>query len=176
MATQRLFLALFPSHTIQRRLAEAGRALQAHVGGRCVATPLLHLTLAFLGDTSDDIVPALCDRLAAVSCASFDLTLDQVGVWPQAGIGWMQPTQPPAALWQLHRSIQQQLQALGLPVEQRAFKPHITLLRKAPPSRGPLPPCPAIDWPVTTFQLIASTLTTNGPQYRPLASWPLASA
>ena len=66
----------------------------------------------------------------------------------------------------------------GLPVEDRPFRPHLTLGRWRPgqPADGALPERLAgyagPEWPVTEVQLLESHLGP-APRYEPVAGWPV---
>jgi 2'-5' RNA ligase len=53
---------------------------------------------------------------------------------------------------QLHAALKDD----GFVLEERPFAAHVTLLRKAGAPR-PLPPLPALDWPVSEFVLVRSS-------------------
>ena len=68
--------------------------------------------------------------------------------------------------------------ALGLPVEDRPFRAHLTVGRWRPrqPADGALPELLADyrgpEWPVTEVRLLESHLGPD-PRYEPLAAWPV---
>lgn len=154
-ATLRLFTALWPDRATRRALAACRDAVPWPPGTRPTPTDKLHLTLHFLG-----AVPA--SRLAALQGAldlpakAFELRLDVVNAWP-GGLVVLQSAHPPAALAGLHAALGTALRGLGLPVEQRAFRPHVTLARHAlasatlPAMAAPLP------WRVEGHALVHST-------------------
>ncbi len=55
----RLFFAVWPPLAVAEALAAWARRLQRETGGRAVAAKNIHLTLAFLGEVSEERLPAL---------------------------------------------------------------------------------------------------------------------
>jgi 2'-5' RNA ligase len=142
----------------------------------------LHLTLAFLGEVDPGRLPELqaaAEQVAAGRAVFSLLPLRQ----PGAFIGWHNPhviwlgVQPSEELDRLHRELWQDLQPLGLKVEQR-WHPHITLGRV----KRELPPTMATDIRQLTFDLprevyrgltlFESTLTPGGAKYREVRTFP----
>ena len=134
----------------------------------------LHLTLAFIGDVSKNIMREVEDELARVSFDPFDLSLAGVGMFGKPG--------NPKALWagveqekplkHLHEKIHQALEPLELDLDYRKYKPHVTLarFRKQAQSRVGdwLSVNEALQTPVETvshFSLFSSQLTQNGSYY-----------
>ena len=171
-ASQRLFFALWPGAEVQAALAEAGAAALGRRKARRVAADKLHITLAFLGEV-DDRTQACAESVAAsLAGRAFDLSLDQLGYWGRRGLLWAGPAATPPALSALVADLGAGLEQCGLPQDQRPFRPHVTLARKAPrlPSHQPIP---AIHWPVRRFVLVASRLTPQGAVYPPVGEWSL---
>jgi 2'-5' RNA ligase len=134
-ASHRLFLALWPP-------AEVREALEAHAAAwawsdstRRTRMERLHVTVHFLGDVPVHRVPALQSGLD-VAWQGCELTLDRPTVWP-GGIAVLEATRVPGELETLHAGLRERLQALEVPVEQRRYRPHVTLARKAFGSRVP---------------------------------------
>jgi 2'-5' RNA ligase len=67
----------------------------------------------------------------------------------------LEPLAVPDALLDLHAALGQALAGLGIALEERPFRPHVTMARHA---SGATPPhAPAhIAWPVTGFALVES--------------------
>lgn len=143
-----------------------------------------HLTLAFLGDVSNDRIADLKQVLAetASSFAPFTVDVHGIGGFPRA--------QRPRVVWagvsgdstplieKMHHLLWQQLEPIKPKPkpEDRPFHPHLTLARVP----GPQPPKIADwmerhagwnfgPWPVHEMALIQSVLTPNGPVYETLA-------
>jgi 2'-5' RNA ligase len=131
----RLFLALWPP-------ADVYAALQAHAAAwdwsdsaRRTRSERLHITLHFLGEIEADRVPALQSGLE-VDWTGCELALDRTTVWP-GGIAVLEASRVPPELLQLHASLREKLLALEVRVEERRYRPHVTLARKAFGSRPP---------------------------------------
>jgi 2'-5' RNA ligase len=149
----RLFLALWPHPAALQATRTWRDAWTWPEHAVRVPPSRLHLTLHFIGP-----VPAA--RLAEVEagldrpCARFDIEFGRAAIWP-GGLALMTPLAVPQALVDLHATLGEALRALDLPVDERPFKPHVTLARKAddavpPPARA------AFRWPVGGYALVLS--------------------
>ena len=134
-ASVRLFIGLWPPPA-------AHAALLAHAGGWSWPAPArrtpperLHVTLHFLGEVATEILPALRRQLA-LPWSGCELLLDRPTVWP-GGIAVLEASAVPAPLAGLRAALAGRLQGLGLPVEERPYRPHVTLARKAAGARAP---------------------------------------
>lgn len=126
--TGRLFVALWPSPAVRRGLA----ALQGAIGWPEAARPVpaqdLHLTLVFIGP-----IPVaqlgLVGEVLAFHAPAFDMTIDAVQRW-HAGLTVAVPTLVPDAVRQRQQQVAQALKTLGLPLDDRPYRPHVTLARR----------------------------------------------
>ncbi len=134
----------------------------------------LHLTLAFIGDVSKNIMREIEGELARVSFDPFELCLNGVGMFGKIG--------NPKALWanvedkkplqHLHEKIMQVLDPLDLGLDHRKYKPHVTLARFKKNAQSRVG-----DWLVLNeglkspsetvqhFSLFSSELTNDGSYY-----------
>ena len=162
-ATARLFLALWPTAAWATALAQRLGLAPEAAPGRRVPPQQIHLTLHFLGSVPRQRLPALVEGLR-VPFAPFDLALRRCERWPRGRLVAL-PDEPPPALADLHAALGAALQHLGLPVEQRAFRPHVTLARRYD---GPVPAPLAspVRWHVTRYALVEScpVLAPSAPQ------------
>lgn len=152
---------------LQKRLGEPGKA---------VAKANLHMTLAFLGPTSQAQRHALETALTTVSLPIFEQRLDTLVHWRGAGVLclWGEARDP--GLIDLYHECQSLCQTLGLHQSEHSFNPHITLFRKAKHYRMPeWQPEPVILRP-QTLQLYRSNSGPAGVRYEVLKSWPLGRA
>ena len=165
--TTRLFLALWPDDDVRAAL-QRGQDCWNWTKGAWVARPSsLHLTLHFLGNLPSSRLPELARELE-VPFDPFDLTLDSSMVWPN-GIAVLQPGALPLALTELQAALGVVLQRLGIAIEARTYRPHVTLARRAQGALAPADGWP-VHWPVRNYALIESRAASLG-GYRPLRGY-----
>jgi len=179
----RLFVAVDLPSSEQQTVARFCTSLH---GARWAKPQQLHITLRFMGQTPDELLPTIRQRLATVKAAAFRLVLSGVGVFPTARrprVLWLglEPAEP---LVLLKRKIDE---ALGptLPTDpeevRRDFRPHLTLARFTNHPGGSLAQFLAqhgtyhgTEWEVDCFRLYRSTLHPKGAVHEPLEAYPLA--
>lgn len=125
----RLFLALWPGRTAQARAVACQSAQSWPAGTRLIAPEDLHVTLHFLGTVPCDRLPDLCTRLDVSPC-QVAVTLNRLELW-QKGVAALAAPAVPHALRELHERLAERLRLLGMPVDERPYRPHITLARHA---------------------------------------------
>jgi 2'-5' RNA ligase len=130
----RLFLALNLDPEVRRRCYAATQALRAAGPDvRWVDETKLHLTLKFLGEQPESLVPPLSAALdkAASQSRELDLELGAIGAFPnfrRPRIVWL-GVAPDPKLELLHHDVEVACETLGLSVDGRPFRPHVTLGR-----------------------------------------------
>lgn len=134
-ASVRLFLALWPAPALLQELLAHAAAWAWPARARRTRPECLHLTLHFLGNVPAGRLPQLRSGLA-VPFAGCELALDRACVWP-GGIAVLEATQVPAELARLHAALAECLRGLDIPVEERPYRPHVTLARKAQGAEAP---------------------------------------
>ena len=138
---ERLFFALWPDESTRAAIARWQQEWDWPSRAGPAKPERLHLTLHFLGDVEVTHLPGLVQAMQAVPFAPFDLQLGKGEVWPN-GVAVLVPTTVPHELGELHAAMSEQLRALSLPVEERPYRPHVTLARRAfgavPASNPPL--------------------------------------
>ena len=125
----RLFIALWPGEALRQAIAAWQQAWSWPPQAALVKAERLHLTLHFLGNVDAARLPELA-RAITVPFEPMTLALGQPEVWPN-GVAVVRPDRAPAALLRLHAALGRQLAALGLPVEERPYRAHVTLARRA---------------------------------------------
>ena len=165
----RLFFALWPPPGAAHALAQWAREAQRQTGGRVTDEAKIHLTLAFLGEVEPAAAIAAGRR---VKEKAHELPIEEARYWGANSIVWAGPRDLPAPLRALHEDLYRELTREEFILEKRRFAAHVTLVRKA---RAPqvLPPLPPVDWPVSEFALVASSLSSKGPAYRLLERFSL---
>ena len=130
----RLFVALELPHAVRAALGEIAARL------RPAGTPAvrwtdpngIHLTLKFIGEVEPAKGAAIRKALPAVRAPRAIATAFR-------GLGWFPNARRPRVLWagveagnelaELAAAIEEQLAPLGIPREEREFRPHLTLAR-----------------------------------------------
>lgn len=165
---RRLFFALWPDEDTRRGIVDRRERL-GRVGRRRVPDHNLHLTLVFLGDQPAERLPdfeAAADGIRAAGCT---LELDRFGWFARARVLWL-GGEAPEPLAALQAGLQRRMLELGLRLDERPFRPHVTLFRQV--SRQPRVADPEpLAWPVRDFVLVESV---PGTPYRVLRRWELS--
>ena len=128
----RLFVAIQFSPVVKTALLEAVSTLKRKGTGTFTRPENLHLTLAFIGETED--LPGAKAALDAV-CAGGPVSLTVGGLGHFDDLWWTGIRENPK-LEKLALAIQSALREQGFSIEKRAWKPHVTLVRRW---RGPEP-------------------------------------
>lgn len=171
-AGQRLFFALWPDPSLQRRLHGLANTAVPSGAGKLVQQDNLHLTLVFLGWTNHDRRGCLETAADTIRTGSFSLTFDQVGYWRKPRVLWLGCSEQPAALLDLVAALQRSASACGFVPETRPYAVHLTVARKVTRDPGPLSIAP-LEWPVRSFALVESHTYPEGARYLPLRTWSL---
>ncbi|MGE0080735.1 MAG: RNA 2',3'-cyclic phosphodiesterase [Thiohalomonadaceae bacterium] len=173
--TRRLFFALWPDDETRARLARVARAVGPPCGGRTVPAGNLHLTLEFLGNVPAATLDCLLGCGSAYTGEGFRLVIDRAGSFNRTGIVWLGPAEVPAALTRIYEHLHAGVACCGLVPEERPFRPHLTVMRKArrAPATEPFEPVP---WVVDDFVLVESVTSPEGSSYQVLRRWPLQAA
>lgn len=168
----RLFFALWPGAATRSALYARALALHAECGGRVMRRDTIHLTLVFLGDTPAHELDRLQTLAARLDGQRFAFALDRVGSWKRNRVLWSGPSSVPSALAELENALEGRLRAAGFTLEERAFVPHVTLVRNAgaAPAEAQVAP---LTWEVDDFVLVASERDATGAHYRTIGRWPL---
>lgn len=131
----RLFTALWPEPATRDALQAWADALPWPASARRVRPADLHITLHFLGKVPTDRLPDLRQALALPSPRT-ELLLDRAAMF-HGGALVLEPASVPEPLAALQAELDARLRALGLPLETRRWRPHVTLARQARGLAGP---------------------------------------
>ncbi len=141
-----------------------------------------HLTLAFLGESTEESLENRREVMLSVGLVSppFALTLRGVGAFPspqRAKVLWLGVT-PSPALMRLQRRLVDGWKRAGCDDEPRPYRPHLTLGRTCHPQVLPtnLPPFYGEEFPVEEMILYESRLGPDGASHRPRLTVPLQGA
>ncbi len=94
----------------------------------------IHLTLKFLGNVDESMLPRLADALrrAVSTTPAFRLETGQLGAFPNTQnprVVWLGLEGDLQSLQALQQAVEAGLEPLGFPPEGRGFTPHLTLAR-----------------------------------------------
>jgi RNA 2',3'-cyclic 3'-phosphodiesterase len=136
----RLFVAVELSPDVIHEVGEAAdelrercRRLAPHSRITWVTPDRLHVTVRFIGSSDEARLAAIRDALPEhIAASPFDLAVAGTGAFPRSG--------PPRVLWagltsgrdqliEIERQLSGRLGRIGIPPEDRAFNPHLTLAR-----------------------------------------------
>jgi len=152
-AQTRLFLALWPDHAVLQALQDWLHGQRWPPGAAVERPERWHLTLHFIGALPVHRLSEVVQGLR-VPFSPFEIEFGRLDHWPH-GLVVVAPLALPAPLLELHRQLGEALQRLQLPLEKRAFRPHLTLARKAVRGSGPTAPL-RLRWPVREVALVQS--------------------
>ncbi len=136
----RLFLALDIDDPIRERITRFIEGVRNFAPDARWARPeSLHVTLKFIGEQPDAAVDKIRKALADVSIPTTEVQFRGYGFFPtpkSARVFWIGMESGPQ-LAQLAAAIDDKMASLGIPKEDRAFSPHLTLARGAGGSGSP---------------------------------------
>ncbi|MFZ0480196.1 MAG: RNA 2',3'-cyclic phosphodiesterase [Terriglobales bacterium] len=98
---------------------------------RWVRPESLHVTLKFIGEQNPEQVAAITQRLRQIASPATEINVSRFGFFPTAKaprVFWIGIHAGPQ-LAQLAGNIDASVAELGIPREERAFSPHLTLAR-----------------------------------------------
>jgi len=186
-STIRSFLALEPPEEILREIRQVQNRLKKMIHGdvRWIRPESIHLTLKFFGDISENAVANISavTEKAAAAVRPFELAIGGAGVFPDMNrprIIWLGMNGDVARLVAFQNELEQTLQGMGFPREERPFRPHLTLGRiKAPKGMTGLADAlnkgetfAAGRFKASVLGLFKSDLTPQGAIYTQLAGYP----
>lgn len=181
----RAFISINLNDDLHRAIRDLQRRLDSDARGiRWTPSENCHLTLKFLGDVPEALVPKLTEGLKQVgpSFDPFRIELGEIGQFPPRGplsVLWVGAKAGSAALIALERSIHQVLNDIGVPFDRKPFSPHLTIGRAR---RGETPSLRNASahgqdslgaMQVSEFYFMESVLQPGGPIYTVRQRFPL---
>lgn len=131
----RLFLAInFSKEVKDQIMSVITRLKPSTVQGRFTLLDNLHLTLVFIGETNK--VECIKQAMDAIDANCFDLQISGFGKFRRDGgdIYWL-GVEKNESLYQIQKQLSDSLKRAGFAIENRAYKPHLTLGREVIPTR-----------------------------------------
>lgn len=129
----RVFVALdIPEEIRQAIGGHIGQWEKMCRGARWVRVAGLHVTLKFVGEAQPEMIERIESRLASIRLtAPVEMSFREVGFFPnerRPRVFWVGITATPN-LGELTAEVEKRLESLGIPREQRPFRPHLTVGR-----------------------------------------------
>jgi 2'-5' RNA ligase len=184
----RLFLAINFPPAIRHAVYEAAAPLrEAAPELPWIGVEKLHLTVKFLGEETEEVAEQVTDAMRGVAARNraVEAELGGVGAFPnfrRPRVVWL-GVSPEPKLELLHHDVESACEALGIPVEGKPFRPHLTLTRVRPRSldMAGLRHLSLVSKEISyveeviidSVDLMESRLTTSGAQYGVIASFSL---
>ncbi len=158
----RLFIALDIDDAIRERIARFVDGVSAFAPEARWAKPeSLHITLKFIGEQPEASVERIKEALSAISASAVDIQFCGYGFFPtvkSARVFWVGMEARPQ-LPRLASTIDEIIMTtLGVPPEERAFTPHLTLARGV--GRTGSPRRSKEDSPNRVFELLQKQMAT----------------
>lgn len=129
----RVFVALDIPEEVRQAIGEhIVRWEKVCRGARWVRVEGLHVTLKFIGEVQPEMVERIATHLVTIRLtAPVEMSFREVGFFPNERhprVFWVGITATPN-LGELAAEVEQRLESLGIPREQRPFRPHLTIAR-----------------------------------------------
>lgn len=173
----RIFIAVPLSESVKKQLQK----LQVPADYvRWQSPEQMHITLKFLGELSDDEVSGLKQALTGISMTSFNLKVQQIGMFTRNDIPqviWV-GVAPDEQITQLYKAVEARCASLGFETDKRPFLPHITLGRvkrniQRKQVKNLLDNTEPVSFSVDSFGIYKSELHPDGAIHTLLKKFPL---
>lgn len=165
---KRLFFALWPNSETRKKIGGINQSINSE-GLKRVKSDNLHVTLIFLGNIDAELETMIRQSIKNMSVQPFTLYFDKLVFWRKPRLLCLTTSQYDQQLAILVDNLRKELEQCGVAVEDRVYKPHISLARKA--RRLIDIDVQTIEWSVQSFCLVESISTAEGVHYQVLQRW-----
>lgn len=168
----RTFISIEIDEDTKKEIAKYCKRLNYIKGIKWVEPYNYHLTLNFLGEIPEIIIPKLIKILDKVSLkySSFKIELGDMGFFPNSKkprVLWVDIKNPEQVI-NIKKELDELLKNSNISFDEKSFKPHLTLGRFKEDSKQIFLPEDLkfeISFIVNSINLMKSTLSRQGPQY-----------
>lgn len=182
---QRCFIAIPLPQPLQYQIAALQQQLRNKIPQlKTPKTDNLHLTLHFLGDQPQELLAEIGQLMLSVGQKkkNFNVILEGLGCFPnrrRPRILWL-GLHPETELIQLQQQLSGDLAALGLTIDQRRYRPHLTIGRFRQPPADDNQLCPFLSHSCGSLKidrmvLYTSKLTPQGAIHTEVTTAPLGT-
>ena len=174
----RLFVAITLDEAIRENLVSIQELIQKHLSDvKLVERENIHLTLRFLGEVSEGILPQILEVLAIINdYHCFEMGLRNIGAFPSVKrprVIWVGCEDGFTIIKKIHQALESGFRKIGLQPDDKEFSAHITLARDKFPKPDNNFETLVKEYANKSFgiqlvkqiTLFQSTLTPNGPIY-----------
>lgn len=165
---KRLFFALWPDETVRRCCARLAKSI-SRSGDKPVRPENLHMTLVFLGSIDAPTEALVIQAASAITAPGLSIAFDRLNYWRKPRIVCLTGRADDAGLDSLVSELTAIPRTFGIPVDERPFTPHVTLIRKAT-ALNTIEFEPII-WQADTFCLVESCTLPEGVEYWVIKEW-----
>lgn len=169
---ERLFFAIWPSAAERAAMTAAGARLAVAERSQCVAPEEYHATIAFVGEVAASRLEVVRRIGASAAGSRCSLHFDAYEYWPKPQVVVAAARTIPPSLERLWRELHVRLAALGLALEPKRLRPHVTLVRKVHDTPS-LPAMPVCTWEARALCLVRSARGRAVPAYTVVEHWRL---
>jgi 2'-5' RNA ligase len=164
---RRLFFALWPNRQQRDAIRHTLDPLLQLLEGKVVPRENWHVTLLFIGNFPVERIPALEAAVHDIRAAPFRIRFEQLSFWPKPRIACLEASTVPPALHLLVSRLREVAGKFDIPLDERAYRPHVTAIRSVRPfeSRALAQPL-ELSW--SGFRLLESVSTLAGVRNRPV--------
>ena len=167
MSTKRLFFALWPDDRQRDSLRNAISPVAKLVEGSAIYRGNWHVTLAFIGDFEERLIPDLQEAARGILFEPFRLRFDRCEYWPRPRVAVLAAQTVPPPLEYLVESLNLALKDFGVDIDERRYRPHITVVQRARAFETQRLAQPTVvEW--QGFELVESVTTQGRRSYHPV--------
>jgi 2'-5' RNA ligase len=165
--TKKLFFALWPDNRQRDRLRDVINSVARTVEGKAVDRRNWHITLAFIGDFEEERILELQRRAGEIRVEPIRLAFDRLEYWARPKVACLTAATISVELQSLVSDLAVLLLDFGVSLEDRTYRPHITVSRSARSfTTERLAQRATTEW--SSFELIESVSHRGEVNYLPL--------
>jgi 2'-5' RNA ligase len=167
---KRLFFALWPDEFTRQRCLSVIQAIDMPQT-RAVKAINLHVTLLFLGKVDREKEQILREEASKLYAPELTLSFVKLSFWKKPGILCLSSNTNNRDLIKLVEELGRIAKKLAIPIEDRPYKPHVTLIREA--KILTVTEFEPIIWRSNSFCLVESSVNDHQINYNVLERWQL---
>jgi 2'-5' RNA ligase len=165
--TRRIFFALWPSEKQRQKIEAVLAPYRDRLRGKWIARGNWHVTLVFIGSFPERDIGALQGAAASIRRRPLNLKFERIDYWRRPKIMCLSTDFVSKDLLELVTSLEKAAANFDFVPEKRAYRPHMTIARKAR-FFDPVALARPVELHWSDFRLVESVSTPEGVMYQPL--------